>query len=99
MWPDGQRAALVFVLEEETDPGRFSVLRLAHYCLDIAEPLKTRRVVPVVIFLRGGPDERRLQLGSDDTCYLEFHYIAVELAAMAFHRWRNGTMIKAFQQN
>jgi len=36
-WPDGRRAALVFVVEEETDPARFSVSRLAHYCIDIAE--------------------------------------------------------------
>ena len=53
-WPDGRRAGFVFVVEEESDPARFSTLRLAHYCLDIAELLKTRRVVPVVIFLRGG---------------------------------------------
>ena len=31
-WPDGRRAALLFVFEEETDPRRFSVHRLAHYC-------------------------------------------------------------------
>jgi len=30
-WPHGRRAALVFVIEEETDPARFSVVRLAHY--------------------------------------------------------------------
>jgi hypothetical protein len=29
-WPDGARAALVFVIEEESDPRRFSILRLAH---------------------------------------------------------------------
>lgn len=69
---------------EETDPARFSALRLAHYCLDIADLLQTRRVVPVVIFLRGGPNERRLELGSDETRYLDFHFIAVELTAMPF---------------
>ena len=30
-WPDGQREALVFVLEEESDARRFSIHRLAHY--------------------------------------------------------------------
>ena len=69
-WPDGRRAALVFVVEEETDPKRFSVLRLAHYCLDIAELLDTRRVVPVVVFLRGSPAERELDLGGDEQTYL-----------------------------
>ena len=47
-WPDGRRAALLFVVEEETQPGRFSIHRLAHYCLDLAELLDTERVVPVV---------------------------------------------------
>jgi hypothetical protein len=61
-WPDGARAALVFVIEEESDPRRFSILRLAHYCLDIAELAGTRRVGPVVVFLRGGPSERLLEL-------------------------------------
>ena len=50
-WPDGQREALLFVLEEDTDPKRFSIHRLAHYCLDLAEMFKLERVVPVVIFL------------------------------------------------
>jgi len=94
-WPDGQRAALVFVVEEETDPARFSAPRLAHYCLDIAELLKTRRVVPVVIFLHGGPNERRLQLGSEHTSYLDFHFIAVDLAAMPYSRWRDSDNIVA----
>jgi hypothetical protein len=47
-WPDGRRAALLFVLEEESDPRRFSIHRLAHYCLDLAELCATDRIVPVV---------------------------------------------------
>jgi hypothetical protein len=50
-WPDGRREAILFVLEEETEPARFSIHRLAHYCLDLSELLGTTRVVPVVIFL------------------------------------------------
>ena len=53
-WPDGRRAAVLFVVEEETEPRRFSIHRLAHYCLDLAELLKTTQVVPVVVFLRQG---------------------------------------------
>ena len=45
-WPDGRRAAVLFVVEEETEPRRFSIHRLAHYCLDLAELLKTTQVVP-----------------------------------------------------
>ena len=59
-WPDGERAALLFVIEEQSDPRRFSILRLAHYCLDIADLVETHRVVPVVVFLRGAPAERLL---------------------------------------
>jgi hypothetical protein len=53
-WPDGRRAALLFLIEEETDGRRFSIHRLAHYCLDLAELFAIERVVPVVIFLRAG---------------------------------------------
>jgi len=53
-WPDGRGEALLFVLEEDTDPQRFSIHRLAHYCLDLAELLGMERLVPVVIFLRAG---------------------------------------------
>jgi len=58
-WPDGRREALLFVLEEESDARRFSIHRLAHYCLDLAELMETDRVVPVVIFLRQAPGARR----------------------------------------
>jgi len=78
-WPDGRRAALVFVVEEESDPARFSVSRLAHYCIDIAELLQTRRVVPVVIFLRGGPSERTFDLGGDHETYLRFRVLRTRL--------------------
>jgi hypothetical protein len=37
----------------------------------------TRRVVPVVIFLRGDPSERLLELGGDAETYLRFHFISV----------------------
>ena len=64
-WPDGRRAALLFAFEEETQPRRFSVHRLAHYCLDLAELFETDRVVPVVIFLHAGSFARELHLGGD----------------------------------
>jgi len=78
-WPDGRRAALLFVFEEETDPKRFSIHRLAHYCLDLAELFETERVVPVVIFLHPGRYASHLRLGSEDTAYLAFHYLSTAL--------------------
>jgi len=90
-WPDGRRAALVFVVEEETDPARFSVSRLAHYCIDIAELLQTRRVVPVVIFLRGGPgpSERTFDLGGDRETYLRFRFLCVELSRLPYRQYQD----------
>jgi hypothetical protein len=78
-WPDGRREALLFVFEEETEARRFSIHRLAHYCLDLAELLETERVVPVVIFLRAGTYATRLSLGGDRQRYLEFRYLACPL--------------------
>ncbi|EAR23487.1 DUF4351 domain-containing protein [Nitrococcus mobilis] len=81
-WPDGRREAMLFVVEEESDPRRFSIHRLAHYCLDLAELLDLTRVVPVVIFLRGTGAPRALALGGDRHEYLRFRYLACELASL-----------------
>jgi len=78
-WPDGRRAALLFVVEEHTETGRFSIHRLAHYCLDLADLLATDRVVPVVIFLHPGPFVTELVLGGDRHRFLEFRYLAYAL--------------------
>jgi hypothetical protein len=94
-WPDGRRAALVLVVEQQTAGRKFSALRLAHYCLDIADLLDTRRVVPVVIFLRDQPREYRLTLAGDDATYLDFHYISAELARMPYRQHRDSDNIVA----
>ena len=94
-WPNGARAALLFVIEEESDPKRFSILRLAHYCLDIAELCQTERVVPVVVFLRGGPNRRSLELHSDRHTYLSFTFIACELGGMPYRRYRDSDNLVA----
>ncbi len=94
-WPDGRREALLFVLEEESDPRRFSVHRLAHYCLDLGEMLDTDRVVPVVIFLRGQAPRRELMLGSERYTYLSLNFIACELAAIAYEGFRDSNNIVA----
>ncbi len=102
-WPDGQRAAILFVLEEETDPRRFNIHRLAHYnihrlahyCLDLAELFSTERVVPVVIFLHAGSFRRELHLGGDRSTYLSFHYLACVLGDLPLERYLTSTNLVA----
>jgi hypothetical protein len=74
-WPDGRREAILFVIEEETEPARFSIHRLAHYCLDLSELLETQRVVPVVVFLHAGDFPEQLTLGGDSAAYLDFRFL------------------------
>ena len=94
-WSDNRREAVVFVLEEETDTRRFSIHRLAHYCLDIAELCETDRVVPVVIFLRAGEVPSALDLHGDHQVYLSFRYLSCELAAIPAERHRDSENIVA----
>jgi len=82
-WPDGKREALLFVIEEETRSDLFSIYRLAHYCLDIAELLKTERIVPVVIFLKAGRRPAELKLGGNRHTYLSFHYLVCDLKRLS----------------
>ncbi len=88
-WADGRRETVVFALEEETDGGRFSRHRLAHYCLDVAELFKTNRVVPVSIFLRDGPTRKPLALGTEHGTYLTFDHLSCRLDAMDAGEWRD----------
>jgi len=95
-WPDGRREAILFVLEEESDGRRFSIHRLAHYCLDLAELFETDRVVPVVIFLhKAGNAPTFLRLGGDLHTYLEFRYLDCALEELPFERYRNSDNLVA----
>lgn len=95
-WPDGRREALLFVLEEESRPSRFSIGRLAHYSLDLAELYETDRVVPVVIFLaRASGVPERLCLGSDQHVYLDFKYIKCDLATLPYELWQDSNNLVA----
>jgi len=80
-WQNG-REAVIFILEEESDPGRFSIYRLARYCLDLAELLGMDRVVPVVIFLRPGRYPQQLVLTSGQRVYLQFSYLVCDLGRL-----------------
>ena len=95
-WPDGRREALLFVLEEESDPARFSIHRLVVYSATLAELWKTTRVVPVVIFLRAGRRvPRALTLGSEHHAYLRFDYLACVLADTPAERWMDSDNLVA----
>jgi hypothetical protein len=78
-WPDGRREAILFVIEQETEPARFSVHRLVHYCLDLSELLDTRRVVPVVVFLNRGDFPSEISLCGDSATYLACRFLAYAL--------------------
>ena len=95
-WADGRREAVLFVLEEETDWRRFSLHRLAHYCLDLAELFDTNRVVPVAIFLRaaeGAPAS--LTLGTERRRYLAFDALACKLKEIPAERWQHSDNLVA----
>ena len=98
-WDDGRREAVLFVVEEETEPRRFSPHRLAHYCLDLAQMFETNRVVPVAIFLRGTPpageESAPLVLGTERRPYLTFDHLAFRLAATPYEDWRGSRNVAA----
>jgi hypothetical protein len=94
-WPDGRREAILFVVEEDTDPRRFSIHRLAHYCLDLSEMFKTNRVVPVVIFLDSKDYTRELVLAGDERKYLWFSFIKCALKELSYEKYRESPNIVA----
>ena len=94
-WPNGGREAILFVMEEESINRRFSIHRLAHYCLDLSELMKTERVVPVVIFLRCGNQKEQLSLGGDRHSYLEFRYLTCELKRLSADAYQTSDNIIA----
>ena len=89
-WSNGRREAILFVLEEETDRRRFSLHRLAHYCLDLAELFETDRVVPVTIFLRDAEAApASLTLGTERRIYMMFDYLVCKLKEIPSERWQH----------
>ena len=95
-WADGRREAVLFVLEEESDWHRFSLRRLAHYCLDLTELFETDRVVPVTIFLRAAEAvPASLTLGTERRPYLTFDYLACKLKEVPSERWQHSDNVVA----
>ena len=95
-WPDRQRKSVAFVLEEETDPHRFSPHRLARYCLDLSELHQTERVVPVVVFLRSSlSTPESLTLGTERGQYLAFKWVSCRLDRLPAAQWRDSDNLVA----
>jgi hypothetical protein len=82
-WSDGRREAVVFLIEETSEPRRFNIYRLAHYCLDLAELLDLTNIIPVVVFLQPGKVAERLRIGSEQRSFLDFNYLAVHLSRLS----------------
>lgn len=81
-WPKSNKKAVIFLIEEESITSRFSISRLADYCLDISELYQTDRIIPIVIFLKGGRYQQQLSLGSETHVFLNFHFISCDLSAL-----------------
>ena len=95
-WRDGRREAVLFAVEQETEPRHFSPHRLAHYCLDLAEMFDTDRVVPVTIFLRDAKAApASLVLGTERRPYLRFDYLACRLTDTPYEDWRESRNVAA----
>ena len=95
-WDDGRREAVLFAFEEETDARHFSLHRLAHYCLDLAELFKTDRVVPVAIFLRKAEAApASLTLGTELRRYLAFDTLACKLKEIPVEHWQQSDNLVA----
>ncbi len=82
-WSDGRRQAVVFLIEQTSEPRRFNIHRLAHYCLDLAELLELTQIVPVAVFLQPGVVAERLRIGSEQRSFLDFSYLGVQLARLS----------------
>jgi len=63
--------------------------------LDLSELYKTKRVVPVVIFLHSNKCPRKLELSGDQQNYLSFEYIAHIFADLAYENYRESQNIVA----
>ena len=83
-------------MEEETEQRRFSLHRLVHYCLDLAELNNSDRLVPVVIFLgEAALVPTSLTLGTEYQPYLTFDYLSCKLKDIPYERWQNSDNLVA----
>lgn len=82
-WSNGERKAILFLFEEESAPGRFSIYRLGVYCLQLAEQFETDQVIPVVIFLTPRPPApTALKLGTEWRPVMNFEPLVFRLGQL-----------------
>src|SRR5699024_11714555 len=87
-WPDSkEKAAVVLTIEPEASPYKFNIIRLARYCLGLAEEYQTDQVYPVVVFLRRGRFRKELTLGNEANSILNFKFLYRLLAQLDFYDW------------
>lgn len=79
-FPDRSRKGFVVLVEEETEPSKFDILRLVEYCIGLVRLFKTRRIVPVVVFVKPGTFEVALTIGTELETFLFFRFAACPLA-------------------
>jgi len=94
-WPSGDKEMILFALEEETQSSRFSIHRLAHYCIDLGEMFQLDRIVPVVIFLNNYRGPTTLSYASDSRIYLQFNFLFCELSVIPWQKFRASSNIVA----
>lgn len=95
-WPDSEeKAAVVLTIEPEASPYKFNIIRLARYCLGLAEEYKTDQVYPVVVFLRRGTFRKRLKLGGEADPILNFKFLYCHLAQLDYDDWKNSSNLVA----
>lgn len=87
-WPErNEKAAVIFSIEPESDPYDFDPIRLAEYCLKLMKEYKTKRVVPVVIFLKPGKYKEGFTAGTEVFETINFSFIACQLPYINYHEW------------
>lgn len=94
-WPNGEKAIVIFAIEAESNPYKFSAARLAQYCLDLAKEHNTARIVPVVVFTKAGKYQEELLLGTEEISILQFQFIACQLPELNYLDWCDSNNIVA----
>ena len=95
-WPDSEeKAAVVLTIEPEASPYNFNIIRLARYCLGLAEEYETDQVYPVVVFLRRGRFQKKLKIGNSPEPILSFRFLYCHLAQLNYDDWKNSDNLVA----
>jgi hypothetical protein len=82
-YPNGEKEAVIFVIENESRERSDFLHYLAIVCLNISLLMKTRRIVPVAVHpFRRKDAENRLTLGGNTRDFLDFSCLSCALGTM-----------------